>query len=61
MADAQRRRHLEGSKVVHHPIVKKAFATVCALLIVYKAEDLEADIVVEGRQFHIEVSEVNKK
>jgi hypothetical protein len=60
MADAPKRRHLEN-KIANHPTIAKAFATIGALLIVYKAKDLECDVLVDGHQFHIEVTEVDKQ
>jgi hypothetical protein len=58
MADP--RMHIEGSKIANHALVKKAFVTICAILMAYKGKDLEADVQVDGHQFHIEVTEVAK-
>lgn len=53
-----KRTHLENTKIADNPVLKRAFAVICGLLIVTKATDLEAEFFVDDRQFHIEVTEV---
>lgn len=52
-----RRYHLED-KIDKIPQVKQGLVAACVLLIATKSKDLECDIEIEGKQFHIEISQI---
>jgi len=55
----QKRTHIE-EKIDKIPVVKDSMIVLCAFLIATKSKDLECDMTVDGKQFHIEISEVNQ-
>lgn len=56
MNNSPKRLHLEDSRVANY--IRQHFVAIAALLIATNAKDLECDVEVDGRQFHIEACEV---